>query len=558
MNITRLKQIASLIIVATAAYFATSNEAIAQTDQYWRTDGTSGQDWTGLNWNTGSANSTGGTAWTSGDNAFFTANSTPQFQSTAVGNVTVSANQTVTVTSNNTLTLGGVRTFDIGAGAILTWTSQGQSVAASNEGAGVIKNGAGTLNWGAGTASVRYNGGFTINNGAVIASGANSFTSGTLTLNGGTIESSGGISFAPANVVIGGDFSFTGTGSSTSLNAPVSLGTATRAVTVASGISRNFSQTVSGTGGLTKSGSGSLGLNAANTFTGDTTVSGGNLTLSNNLALQNSALNTSGSGTITLSPGTTTPTLGGLKGSKNITSVITSGYTSVTSLTLNSGTATSNTYSGVISNGAAGMSLTKTGDGTQTLSGANTYTGGTTISQGTLLVTNTAGSATGSGAVTVESGGILGGTGQITSATTVTGTLMAGNGSNATGTLTLAGDLTLDSASELLFSLNASSNSSLAQSGSGSWSFQTDQTVRFLDFGATPGTYTGILTGLASDPMASGWTIANSGWTGSFAYNSGSLDFTLTAVPEPSTVIAALLVFGGLCWMRHRRTRTAA
>lgn len=58
-------------------------------------------------------------------------------------------------------------------------------------------------------------------------------------------------------------------------------------------------------------------------------------------------------------------------------------------------------------------SLAKTGPGTTTLGAANLYTGNTIVAGGTLLATNTTGSATGRGSVTVQSGATLGGTGII-------------------------------------------------------------------------------------------------------------------------------------------------
>ena len=67
---------------------------------------------------------------------------------------------------------------------------------------------------------------------------------------------------------------------------------------------------------------------------------------------------------------------------------------------------------GTVQNAGAGGAVTKAGTGILTLAGnGNTYTAGTTIEQGTLLVTNTAGSATGTGPISVMSGGALGGTG---------------------------------------------------------------------------------------------------------------------------------------------------
>lgn len=90
------------------------------------------------------------------------------------------------------------------------------------------------------------------------------------------------------------------------------------------------------------------------------------------------------------------------------------------------------TFSGAFSeaNGGNGatqdaMALRKTGSGIATLTSANTFHGGVVVDQGTLLVMNTTGSATGSGAVAVNAGAVLGGTGFIGGTVTLAGT--AGN-----------------------------------------------------------------------------------------------------------------------------------
>jgi autotransporter-associated beta strand protein len=142
-------------------------------------------------------------------------------------------------------------------------------------------------------------------------------------------------------------------------------------------------------GALTKTGAGLMLLTGASTYAGATTISGGTLQLNNNLALQNSPLDTAGAGTLNLSAGLGAYTLGGLNGSKNLSAVITANLTNMTTLVLNPGVGVTNTYSGIIAvNGT--MGLTKTGAGTQILSGVNTYSGKTVVSNGVLDVRDTA------------------------------------------------------------------------------------------------------------------------------------------------------------------------
>jgi len=112
------------------------------------------------------------------------------------------------------------------------------------------------------------------------------------------------------------------------------------------------------------------------------------------------------------------------------------------------GQVTANQDAAVNSTVASSGGLTKRGAATLTLSGDNTYSGPTTVYEGTLLVSNTAGSGTGTGSVTVKTGGTLGGGGTIAGAVAVNaGGILAPGASAGTlnvGTVAIPSSVTMD------------------------------------------------------------------------------------------------------------------
>ncbi len=97
------------------------------------------------------------------------------------------------------------------------------------------------------------------------------------------------------------------------------------------------------------------------------------------------------------------------------------------------------TVSGNVSGSSA---LTIGGTGVIVLSGSNsTFNGGTTITGGTLVAANSAGSATGLGAVLVKSGSTLTGTGSASGAVDVFGTISAGLADGSVGTLSTGSEI---------------------------------------------------------------------------------------------------------------------
>ncbi|HBM0091392.1 TPA: autotransporter-associated beta strand repeat-containing protein [Salmonella enterica subsp. enterica serovar Tilburg] len=170
---------------------------------------------------------------------------------------------------------------------------------------------------------------------------------------------------------------------------------------------------------LIKQGAGTLILNAENTYTGGTTISGGTLVATNVDALGSGdvtdnatlELNTggtfdnaisgsgqvekSGDGTLTLSGSNTytggTTISGGTLVASNVEALGSGDVTDNATLELNTGGTFDNAISG-------SGKVEKSGDDALTLSGANTYTGGTLISDGTLVASNV--EALGTGDVT--------------------------------------------------------------------------------------------------------------------------------------------------------------
>ncbi|MDD2599934.1 MAG: autotransporter-associated beta strand repeat-containing protein [Kiritimatiellae bacterium] len=124
--------------------------------------------------------------------------------------------------------------------------------------------------------------------------------------------------------------------------------------------------------------------------------------------------------------------------------------------------------SAIIQNGQNGVSgINKKGAGKASLTASNTYSGITTIEDGTLLVNNTAGSGTGSGAVTIN-GGTLGGTGVVAGAVSFGDNGGAIAPGASVGTLTVNSNVTFTSAASLDVTVNgidAGEYSTLAVNG---------------------------------------------------------------------------------------------
>ncbi len=229
-----------------------------------------------------------------------------------------------------------------------------------------------------------------------VISGANRLTvaatPGTLSLTG-TNTCSGGTTISSGTLQVGNG------GTSGNLGS----GGVTNSAALVFNRSNDFtiSNAISGTGTLTKSGTGALTLSYANTYTGATTISAGSLTagIANAIAQSASVTLSDVSGAVF--------NLGGYdQGIKNLSGGGSTGGNIVLGSNLITITQTSDlTYGGVVS-GTNGQ-LTKLGSSRLTLTGSNTYTGATTINLGTLKIGATGGVVADASAVVVDASGTL-------------------------------------------------------------------------------------------------------------------------------------------------------
>jgi autotransporter-associated beta strand protein len=292
---------------------------------------------------------------------------------------------------------------------------------------------------------------------------------------------------------------------------------------------------MSGSGSLTKLGSGALTLSGNNSYSGGTTVSAGTLI------------------------GTTSS----LQGDMTNAGIVTFDQSS------------DGTYAGSMSGSG---SLTKLGSGALTLSGNNSYSGGTTVENGSLFVTgNLSGSS-----VSVQSGGLLGGDGTIGGSVTVLagGTLSPGN---SPGILTVS-SLQLDASSTTLLEITGTIPGSgydqidvanalgygggLSLTLSGSYADYTSFAL-FTNFTSTSGSFSAITLSAVGTPYdglsftpsettpgswETGWVDPlNPGYSQKMVFLQST--GVLAVVPEPSA--HALALAASVCgvyrvWRRRR------
>ena len=292
--------------------------------------------------------------------------------------------------------------------------------------------------------------------GTLVLTGANTYSGGTM-ITGGMLSVSADANLGDAGGALtldGGTLAVTGTTfHATTRN--ITLGSAGGGFDIAdAGNTFTVSKAMSGSGGLTKLGDGTLILSGANSYSGGTTVSGGTL----------QGDTTSLQGNITVNAAL-------------VFNQITDGL-----------------FAGTL-NGNGSISLS--GTGTVLLDGNNTFTGNTVVQAGTLEVGDgNSSTAFLGGNVQIDAGGTLRGHGSIGGNVVNEGTLWPGG---SLGTLHIGGNytqnaggmLTIDAmpngqADELIVGGKASlGGSAIALESSGNWMPITNYTILTADGGVT-------------------------------------------------------------------------
>jgi fibronectin-binding autotransporter adhesin len=449
---------------------------------------------------------------------------------TAQLSVAAVSNSTFLTTFNGDGNVIQTGVFGNGTGGI-TYSGTGTlTLSQANTYSGATTISSGKVNLQNATATGTTAGGVTVASGAELQLQGASVGAEALSLLGTGSSSTGALRFISGTNVWGGAITLGATG--VRINADAGTNSITGGITgtgysLTVGGAGNFSVTTTGintsTGGtLTKDGAGTVTLSASCDYTGATTISAGAITLgASNILNDATAMDITG----TFNLGGNSETVGSIAGSGTIDGV--SGAPTLTC----GGDNTTTIFSGVLTDAAGALILTKNGSGTLTLSGGstNTHSGGTILNAGQLNINKA--TAAGSSTFTIN-GGVIdntsGGTISITNVMSIAASFTF-TGSNAltqgTGAITLTTTPTITCSSSTLtlggiigggFGITKAGSGILALSGANTFTGVVTLNAGTLQAGTSA---QALGTGAATLTLAGGTLLLKNGASLNFARN---------------------------------------
>ena len=421
-----------------------------------------------------------------------------------------------------TVTLGGLNTFQ-GTTTLNAGILEVANLANGGQASGLGQSGNAAVN-------------LVLNSGTLRFTGASASTDRLFTVGGPAVTLDTGA----------GSLAFTNSGSllfsSTNVSSQITLSGAGAGELAAAIADASGSNATS----LAKSGAGTWTLSGNGSFTGGTFLNEGTLRLA--------GASSAGLGSITQNNGFSTlvvDTSGTVANQMNVYNVTTlqtvtlSGDKTLFNATYNVTNNTTTTESGTLT-GDGG--ITKTGTGTLLVTGDNTFDGPIDVQAGVLNLASSTGSAAGlTASISVGSSAtlLISQSNQVNDAATVSlsgGTIQRGAGvSEVFGALTVTGSGFLE--------FGATSYGNAGTISFGTYTPSALLTINNFDYGSTL-TFGSNLTSTINN--SSFFSFSNGGIASS-SWDEETSTFTITAIPEPSTYLAAAGLLGLMLWPSRRR-----